>query len=250
MIQVVSKVCRACGVEKSVGEFRKNSSKPDGIRSYCKMCEREMEHQQKAGSYVSRRRSNEIAIEGDVGYVPVKTPSGIKFAKIDAKFAEIVGKVRWWDGGVGYPQASVNSSKILLHRYIMQLAGHFIEGLDIDHISRETYDSCLENLRAVKRGTNNRNSVRVKGKYRGVYLRCDSKKWRAEIRIDNKRIHIGSTFDTAEIAARAYDYMVISLLPDDPYAYTNFPRADYEGLTSLDDVVPHFTQLYNESLAA
>src|SRR5688572_619467 len=32
------KICPKCGIEKSLNEFHKNKSKPDGVQIYCKLC--------------------------------------------------------------------------------------------------------------------------------------------------------------------------------------------------------------------
>lgn len=34
----LTKTCTKCGEEKTAGEFGKDSTKPDGLRSWCKKC--------------------------------------------------------------------------------------------------------------------------------------------------------------------------------------------------------------------
>jgi hypothetical protein len=43
------KTCIRCGIQQSVSEFWRDSSKPDGLRPYCKSCERE--HKQDKNYY-------------------------------------------------------------------------------------------------------------------------------------------------------------------------------------------------------
>jgi len=77
----------------------------------------------------------------------------------------------------------------------------------IDHIDGNKGNCCKSNLRICRQTDNNRN-VGVKSNnqcgYKGVYWASDRGKWRSEITVDRKHIHIGS-YDTAEEAARAYD---------------------------------------------
>lgn len=42
-----TKICRRCGIEKNVSEFYKKDSNTDGYRSYCKLCDHELNAQQR-----------------------------------------------------------------------------------------------------------------------------------------------------------------------------------------------------------
>jgi len=90
-----------------------------------------------------------------------------------------------------------------LHRTIMK-APH---GLHVDHINGNKRDNRRENLRLYtptqNQWNNGRRSHNTSG-YKGVYFCKFTNRWRAEIRFHNKCIKIGR-FDTAELAARAYD---------------------------------------------
>jgi superfamily II DNA helicase RecQ len=89
----------------------------------------------------------------------------------------------------------------LLHRVIMDCP----EGMMIDHIDHDRLNNCRSNLRIVTHQQNLMN----KGKYKnnksgiiGVYWRKDVEKWRAQIRFNNKNIHLGY-FDDLEEASKA-----------------------------------------------
>ncbi len=244
MSEQMSKICPVCGEEKSGSEFGKNSGRKGGLQDYCKTCRSEMQRQRKAGTYVSRLRDNEIIVDGEIGRVPVKTKDGIRYALIDVRFAEQVSKARWSVEGNGYPQARIDGQLITLHRYILILNGELIDGLQVDHISRDIMDSRLENLRAVDNATNQRNSGPRAGRFKGVSWNKQHEKWRAVIQIDGTQKHLGY-FTIESIAARAYDYTVITLFPEDLHAETNFDRTDYEGFTSAENMLAHFTELFN-----
>jgi hypothetical protein len=249
MSEVQSKECLACGVEKTAGEFSKHSGRKDGLADYCKTCRSEMQREQRAGTYVSRLRDNEIIVDGEIGRVPVKTKDGIRYALIDARFAEAVSKARWFDDGRGYPSAKIDKQKIKLHRYIMILNGELIDELHVDHISRDIMDSRLENLRAVDRATNLRNSGARTGRFKGVSWHKQTEKWSAQIVIDGRKKHLGY-FSIEQIAARAYDWTVITEFPNDLHAETNFDRTDYEGFSSREDMLAHYTALWEGEQAA
>jgi hypothetical protein len=79
-------------------------------------------------------------------------------------------------------------------------------GKHIDHIDRNKLNNKISNLRLVTPKENMFNKVSAKGKvnnYRGVSYRKDRGKWRAQISINNKCVHLG-TFLTEEEAYASY----------------------------------------------
>jgi hypothetical protein len=68
----------------------------------------------------------------------------------------------------------------------------------IDHINHKTDDNCIENLRPVTHQQNqfNRNA-------KGYYWEKNAGKWKAQIKLDGKKIHIG-LFVNEEDAHNAY----------------------------------------------
>jgi hypothetical protein len=92
------------------------------------------------------------------------------------------------------------------------LANGYEAGLTIDRIDNNRgYEP--SNCRWVTMKVQNRNKRVIQSNnnsgYRGVYWYRKNNKWRANISIDGKHIHLGS-FDTAIDAAKAYDKYVIS----------------------------------------
>jgi len=107
-----------------------------------------------------------------------------------------------------------------LHRLLMDPP----KGMMIDHINHNGLDNRRENLRICTRAENGRNRGKQKNNtsgYKGVYWAKSNKRWRAQIKKDNKLIHIGM-FDILEEAARAYDAKAKELFGE--YAQLNFPE--------------------------
>ncbi len=111
---------------------------------------------------------------------------------------------------------------LLLHREIMQRAGAWCSGLDIDHMDGNGLNNCRKNLRSATRSQNqaNRGFSRnhVSG-FKGVTA-CQGK-WRARIGKAGRNVHLGH-FLTKEDAARAYDRAAIEIYGE--YARLNFPK--------------------------
>lgn len=104
------------------------------------------------------------------------------------------------DNSSGYSRFFINSKRYKLSRII----GYAFLGLDIDnktqiidHIDGNTQNDNLENLRIVSHQGNQWNRHNEKG-----YCK-DRNKFRAMIRINYKRIYLGS-YDTEEEAKNAY----------------------------------------------
>lgn len=90
----------------------------------------------------------------------------------------------------------------LLHRAVMRLTPG--DGCEIDHIDGDKLNCTRSNLRIVTHAQNMQNRVSHGGtsKFRGVNWRADMKKWRAEIQLNHRRIHVG-WFESEDDAARA-----------------------------------------------
>lgn len=89
---------------------------------------------------------------------------------------------------------------------------------EIDHINRVKDDNRIANLRDSTGGENSQNVVSPRSDntsgYRGVTV--SGNRWRAQIAVGGKNIHLGQ-FDTPEEAARAYQVAKERLHPS---AYT------------------------------
>lgn len=95
------------------------------------------------------------------------------------------------------------------------------EGFVIDHISGNSLDNRIENLRHCTIQENLQNSRAKKGKYKGVHevKRKGRKPFYAQIRKDGKTYNLGA-FNCQEEAAAAYDKKAIELFGK--FAYLNF----------------------------
>lgn len=107
----------------------------------------------------------------------------------------------------GYCRVSFDSKRYLAHRVAwLYVYGKWPE-LDIDHINGDKVDNRLENLRDVDRSTNLQNQRRArkdnKSGLLGVTTFIPSKKWRASVHMNGKRIHVG-LYDSPEEAHQAY----------------------------------------------
>ena len=96
------------------------------------------------------------------------------------------------------------------------------DGMEVDHINGNGLDNRKANLRLCTRAQNQMNSIKRTGKssiFKGVSWHKNAWKWRANIKINQKDIHIGY-FDTELEAAEAYDIEAIRLFGS--FAKTNF----------------------------
>ena len=116
-----------------------------------------------------------------------------------------------------YIRIEINKKYYPLHRIIYK---YFNEDWDItdiskdniiDHFNNDTLDNRIENLRVLSNSQNNRNAKKrkncINSKYIGV-RKCSKNKWRAEIRIDGKKKHVGqfeTELEAAEVYKKKYD---------------------------------------------
>lgn len=93
-----------------------------------------------------------------------------------------------------------------VHRVVWMIHnGEIPDGYEIDHINHDKLDNRIENLRCVTKIDNGRNQPKHRHNtsgFTGVGWMRNCKKWRAEIRINNKTMYLGS-FDDIEMAKKA-----------------------------------------------
>lgn len=108
----------------------------------------------------------------------------------------------------GYLQIAIDGRRYLSHR----LAWLYVHGrwpcFEIDHINGIRTDNRIVNLRDVPKAVNQQNlKAAPRGKASGAPLGVTwyrkSRKWRAQIAVDGKQMHIGY-FDTVSDAHEAY----------------------------------------------
>lgn len=111
----------------------------------------------------------------------------------------------------GYIEIMINRTSYGAHR----LAWLYVHGSFppefIDHANNIRNDNSLANLRKATRAQNAINS-KISSKntsgYKGVSWNKNGKKWQATIRINKKKIYLGS-FDTAKKASKVYNAAAI-----------------------------------------
>jgi len=135
-----------------------------------------------------------------------------RIALVDAGDYEFLSQYKWTAvliGRKGYKywsaQTKIGGRSVFMHRLIMAAPND----LQVDHKNQNTLDNQRSNLRLCTNSQNQANrplSKRNTSGYRGVVLDRSVVKniWRAQIRINRKRLHLGN-FAASEDAARAYD---------------------------------------------
>lgn len=117
----------------------------------------------------------------------------------------IVGDEAKAIGSVGYKVVGFKGKQYLAHRVIWFLVKGEQPPKILDHINNDKLDNRIENLRGVTQNQNQYNSKIPKNNtsgIKGVSFIKSLNKWRARLRLNNKRIHIG-LFTDLEDAANA-----------------------------------------------
>lgn len=107
-----------------------------------------------------------------------------------------------------YPHIQIEGVELPLHWIVWTLAnGPVPDGLEIDHIDRDTNNYSLDNLRLATRSENLRNRFHpLKRRLTNIVRR--GSRFEARISIDKKIIYLG-TYDTAEEACAVRDNALV-----------------------------------------
>lgn len=143
-----------------------------------------------------------------------------KVALVDDEDYERVQQYRWhMTLGSRYVTTTyiINKERttLLLHRFILAAP----DGMQVDHINHDTLDNRRSNIRLVTTAENQHNQRPKPGRFLGVRRRQDTGRWRAEIRVNKKKISLGC-FASATEAAHVYDEASHKLFG--PFASSNF----------------------------
>lgn len=140
---------------------------------------------------------------------------------MDSDIYEKVKSFSMTVNGSGYVSFSLKGKQVMLHRYVMKAK----RSQEVDHWDRDKFNCQRYNLRLCNHSQNLANvGVRSNNKLGKKGVDFQQGRFRATIRINYKKIHLGS-FDTLEKAARAYDRAAIKEWGE--FANTNYPREDY-----------------------
>jgi hypothetical protein len=133
--------------------------------------------------------------------------TGIFTRKVKTSNRVVVGKECGCKAKSGYLYLSIFNKLYRVHRLVWLYVYGEMPICHIDHINGIKNDNRISNLRLCT-VTQNLNNIGMKKNntsgYRGVRLTDSSKKWRADIMINKKRIFLGS-FDSAKAASMAYE---------------------------------------------
>ena len=128
-----------------------------------------------------------------------------EFTWTDKAAKKVAGKPANAKDALGYVCLKINGKMYKAHR----IAWAFIHGawpeLHIDHINGKPSDNRISNLRQVDRHANMQNLLRPRSDNKCGLLGVspNGKNWRAEIRVDGKKLNLG-TYKTPEEAHAIY----------------------------------------------
>lgn len=143
-------------------------------------------------------------------------------AIVDIDDYELVSQYKWCaqkNYRTFYAQRNVKLDSGYTTQYMHTLITGFPH---VDHINGNGLDNRKENLRETNNTLNRANSRKRLGctsKYKGVNWYAATGKWRAQININHRAIHLGYFFNE-EDAAKAYDRKALELFGE--HAKLNF----------------------------
>lgn len=146
------------------------------------------------------RRWNNYTFFND--YCIGEDKKGNKFL-IDIEDYDLVSQYTWHISSDGYWQCVIKKKTVSMHRLILNAP----KGYEVDHKNLRRYDNRKANLRICSRSENAHNKALNKNNssgVKGVWWDKRNNKWKAEIKINNKRYALGY-FENIQEAADKYD---------------------------------------------
>lgn len=141
--------------------------------------------------------------------------------QIDGWNMDLIEDYNWYLCN-GYLRTTIDGKKHYLHHMVAERMG--LDCSDqIDHIDGDRENNHQDNLRIATRsqnGMNRKKQSNNKSGYIGISWAEWAKKWRAEIRVRVKRIHLGY-FDDPIVAAKTRDRAALKYHGE--FARLNFP---------------------------
>lgn len=154
------------------------------------------------GSIKNNKKQNEFHVEGDVVFVRLADSGKTMMVDLDV-WNSWAKEYRWRVDKEGY--AYTRTRREGTFYYHRRAFPNCPDGKMRDHIDGNRLNNTRANIRFVTPGQNMHNrgvSSNNKSGCNGVYFHKDTGKWAAEIKADNKKIHLG-LFSTKEAAISA-----------------------------------------------
>ncbi len=130
-----------------------------------------------------------------------------KFATVDDDDFEYLNQCKWFFNGRYATRKTPTQTDGPTNEHMHRVINKTPEGFETDHINKDKLDNRKENLRTATKQQNNFNRSSLKNtssQFKGVSWRKDKTKWSAQIRINNKKTHLGY-FGGESDAAKCYD---------------------------------------------
>lgn len=147
------------------------------------------------------------------------------------RYEKFIGTRAGYEVPRGYRKIGVNGKQYFEHRLaFLYMTGKFPDNV-VDHKNHEKGDNRWCNLREATNHENNRHRTSQKNstsQYLGVCWDKRKKKWKANIRIEGKKKHLG-TFQEEADAAQVYNFAAAKHHKE----FTNFNIADCGGVRWL-----------------
>ena len=108
-----------------------------------------------------------------------------------------VGEANGWLSK-GYVNFQINGLRFKAHRLAWLYEYGYLPENEIDHIDRVRHHNWISNLREVSRQCNMRNTGNLKSNksgVKGVYFEKQTKKWRANLKVNGIKYHFGRHFN-------------------------------------------------------
>ena len=207
---LVSEVKKICKIE--------GCNRPHNGKGYC------AKHwlQQWRGNVPGNRTCkdlNEIIVQDDIAEILLYDINGQEKGRtiIDSIDVEKIKNYKWRVSNGRVAAHRKDGGNIFLHRLINNTPN----GMDTDHINRNTFDNRRSNLRTATHTENMRNRIKRSGssKYKGVTWVKQREKWMARIKHGDREKSLGH-YATEEEAAHVYDKAAKELFGE--FAKPNF----------------------------
>lgn len=157
-----------------------------------------------------------------MGSSPIPVNGGEYTAWVDDEDAERIRRFTWHikkDGPRRYARYGRGKNSLRMHQMVIASWGRKMQ---IDHIDGDGLNNRKANLRHCTCSQNQMNRRPENGRrFKGYHLNKLLNKWRTQIRVNGKTIHVG-LFDDEIAAAQAYDEAATKYFGE--FARLNFPK--------------------------